>query len=66
MGPTEQSAISPIESSEAALSLRIAAMPRPKLMMNGTVMGPVVTPPASNATARKSSGARNASTKTTA
>ena len=41
-------------------------MPTPKLMMKGTVMGPVVTPPASKATARKSGGAKNARIKTSA
>ena len=34
-------------------------------MMNGTVIGPVVTPPESNATARKSLGTNMARTKTT-
>ena len=33
-------------------------------MMNGTVMGPVVTPPESNATATKLRGTRNANTNT--
>ena len=61
IGPTEHSATSPKESSDALESLRIAAMPMPKLMMNGTVMGPVVTPPESNATERKLSGARKTS-----
>ena len=58
-GPMEHRAIRPKESSEAFLSLRMAAMPTPKLMINGTVMGPVVTPPESKAMARKFSGARN-------
>ena len=34
--------------------------PMPSAMMNGTVIGPVVTPPESNATATKSSGTKNA------
>ena len=40
--------------------------PRPKAMMNGTVMGPVVTPPESKATARKSPGTKNAARRKTA
>ena len=42
------------------------AMPIPSAMMKGTVMGPVVTPPESKATARNSLGIKNASRKTTA
>ena len=40
-------------SLEACLSLRIAQIPIPKAIIKGTVIGPVVTPPESNATARK-------------
>ena len=47
-------------------SLRMAEMPTPSAMMNGTVMGPVVTPPESNATARNSGGTKNARRNTTA
>ena len=42
----------------------MAAMPTPSAIIKGTVMGPVVTPPESKATARKSAGTRKASTKT--
>ena len=65
MGPTEQSAISPKESSPARLSLRIDETPTPSAIIKGTVMGPVVTPPESNATARKSRGTKAARAKTT-
>ena len=61
IGPTEHRATRPKESSAALESLRMAAMPRPKDMMKGTVIGPVVTPPESKATARKFSGARKVS-----
>ena len=62
----EHRATRPKESSAAWRSLRIAEMPTPSAMMNGTVMGPVVTPPESNATARKSLGTKAASTNTMA
>ena len=42
------------------------ARPRPRAIMNGTVIGPVVTPPESKATARNSFGTKNASVNTTA
>ena len=42
----------PNESAFAFSSERIEATPTPSAMMNGTVIGPVVTPPESNATAR--------------
>ena len=64
MGPTEDSATSPKLSSSALSSLRIAEIPMPSDMINGTVIGPVVTPPASNATAIKSPGASSASPNT--
>ena len=54
MGPTEHRATRPKESSAALRSLRMALMPTPRDMMKGTVMGPVVTPPESKATAQKS------------
>ena len=50
------SATRPKLSLSAFLSLRTAARPMPRAMMNGTVMGPVVTPPESKATARNASG----------
>ena len=46
------------------IELRMDAIPTPSAMIKGTVMGPVVTPPESNATARKFSGTRNARTNT--
>ena len=64
IGPTEQSAIRPNESSPARLSLRMEDTPTPIAMMKGTVIGPVVTPPESKATARKSRGTKAASANT--
>ena len=52
-------------SLSAFLSPRTAVRPRPSAMMNGTVMGPVVTPPESNATARNASGTNAARANTT-
>ena len=66
IGPTEHSATRPNESLSAFRSLRMADTPMPSASMNGTVMGPVVTPPASNATARNESGTKNASVNTIA
>ena len=65
IGPTEESATRPKLSSAAWRSLRIAAMPTPNAMMNGTVIGPVVTPPESKATARNSRGTKNERMNTT-
>ena len=62
----EHSATRPKLSSAARSSLRMAEMPTPSAMMNGTVIGPVVTPPESKATARKSRGTNAASTNTIA
>ena len=59
--PTLHSAIRPKESDWEFLSLRSEVMPMPSAMMNGTVIGPVVTPPASKDTAMKSAGASMAS-----
>ena len=56
MGPTEQRATRPKLSSAAWRSERMAATPTPSAIMNGTVMGPVVTPPESKATARNALG----------
>ena len=53
MGPTEHRATRPKESLAAWRSFRMAAMPTPSAMIKGTVMGPVVTPPESKATAKK-------------
>ena len=41
----------------------MAETPTPSAMIKGTVMGPVVTPPESNATARNSLGTKAASRK---
>ena len=41
-------------------------IPTPRAIINGTVIGPVVTPPESNATARKPLGTNIASAKTIA
>ena len=59
-GPMEHSATRPKLSSAAWRSLRMAEIPTPRAMMKGTVMGPVVTPPESKATARKSLGTKKA------
>ena len=64
MGPTEHNEIRPKLSSAAFPSLRMEEMPMPKAMMKGTVMGPVVTPPESKATAIKSAGAKKTRPKT--
>ena len=50
----EHSATRPKLSVCAWLSLRMEDTPTPSAMIKGTVMGPVVTPPESKATARKS------------
>ena len=65
-GPMEQSPTRPKLSSCARLSLRMEATPTPIAIMNGTVMGPVVTPPESNATARNPRSASAASMNTSA
>ena len=64
MGPMLHRAIRPKLSLLEFLSLRMEAIPMPSAMIKGTVMGPVVTPPESNATGIKRSGARMASRKT--
>ena len=61
---TEHSATRPKLSSAAWRSPRIADTPTPSAMIKGTVMGPVVTPPESKATARNSRGTKAASTNT--
>ncbi len=48
MGPIEQSAISPKEFSLALRPPIVVDIPTPSAMINGTVIGPVVTPPESN------------------
>ena len=63
MGPTEHSATRPKLSEPALRSLRICATPTPRARMKGTVMGPVVTPPESNAMPRKSASVKAASRK---
>ena len=49
----EHSATRPKLSDLAFSSLRMEATPTPSAMINGTVIGPVVTPPESKATDRK-------------
>ena len=65
-GPTEQSATRPKLSDLAFSSLRMEAMPTPSAMMKGTVIGPVVTPPASKATESMSGSVRAAPRKISA
>ena len=66
MGPMEHRATRPKLSPPASLSLRTALTPTPSAMIKGTVMGPVVTPPESKATAQKSGDTKPASTNTMA
>ena len=58
IGPTLHRAMRPKLSLALSLSLRAAEKPMPSAMIKGTVMGPVVTPPASKATAENSSGTK--------
>ncbi len=60
----EHIATRPKESSCALVSDRMDETPTPSAMMNGTVIGPVVTPPESKATARYSGLAITASKNT--
>ena len=60
MGPMEHMATRPKLSSAAWRSLRMEETPTPSAMIKGTVMGPVVTPPESKATDRKSGSDRAA------
>ena len=53
IGPTEHMAIKPKLFSPTFFPPRVAAIPTPRAIINGTVMGPVVTPPESKARARK-------------
>ena len=63
--PTLHSAIRPKESDWEFLSLRREVRPIPIAMMNGTVIGPVVTPPESKDTGMKTFGTSAASRKVT-
>ena len=56
IGPILHSAIRPKLSPAPSLSLLAEERPIPKAIINGTVIGPVVTPPASNATDKKFAG----------
>ena len=60
----EQRETRPKLSLAEFLSLRVEAIPTPRAMMNGTVIGPVVTPPESKETGIKLAGARAARAKT--
>ena len=66
IGPMEHIETRPKLSSSACLSLRIAEIPIPNAIMKGTVIGPVVTPPESNATERKSCDTKGVNPKTIA
>ena len=63
IGPAEHSAIRPKLSPDLEVSAAIEEIPTPIAMIKGTVRGPVVTPPASNATERKSGETSAASKK---
>ena len=65
MGPTLESATRPKESSLLPLPLRMEATPTPSDIINGTVIGPVVTPPESKDTAQKSGETKMLSTNAT-
>ncbi len=54
IGPIRQREIRPKLSSSVVLSPRTDAKPRPRAMTKGTIIGPVVTPPDSQAMERKS------------
>ena len=66
MGPIEQSETSPKLSFDSLESERIDETPTPSAMINGTVIGPVVTPPASKAIAQNSLSTNEARIKTMA
>ena len=66
MGPMLERATMPKLSSWEVLSARVEAIPTPRDMIKGTVMGPVVTPPESKATAKKDLGAKSITAKTRA
>ena len=55
IGPMEHSATRPKLFSLDFFPPRVPAIPTPRAIMKGTVIGPVVTPPESNARARNSS-----------
>ena len=65
IGPTEHNAVMPNASSLSLLSERIDAKPVPIAIKKGTLIGPVVTPPESNANGKKFAGVNIASTNTT-
>ena len=52
IGPIEHSAISPKLFSLELLPPIVEEIPTPNAIINGTVMGPVVTPPESNASGK--------------
>ena len=60
IGPILLRAINPKLSFALSLSLRDEDKPIPRAIINGTVIGPVVTPPESKATARNSLGVARA------
>ena len=61
IGPIEHNATSPKLSFSESLFPRIDAAPTPSAIMNGTVIGPVVTPPESKAIDQNSFGTKLAS-----
>lgn len=63
MGPIKQREIKPKLSSSDVLSARMDANPSPKAMTKGTIIGPVVTPPDSQAMERKLLPVKQESTK---
>ena len=58
MGPILQRATRPKLCSPAFFPFLCAARPAPNAIINGTVMGPVVTPPESKAVGTNSFGAK--------
>ena len=59
MGPIATSPTSPNPSEMAVLSPSTEAVPSPREIIKGTVIGPVITPPESNATGIKFSDVKN-------
>ncbi len=60
IGPIAHKATIPKLSSSEPLSPRAIAIPEPKARINGTIIGPVVTPPESNETGTNSGATKSA------
>lgn len=60
IGPMDANPTKPKLSAEAVFEPLIEDIPTPRARIKGTVIGPVVAPPASNATAKKIGGEKKA------